>query len=90
MDTFKTKFKDIALSSYREHNYSPHKYSNLNKEESDCLKNLSQNKDIVIQKSDKGNAVVILNKNDYVGRVKELLSDTSKFRVAGIKEGKGK
>jgi len=59
----------------------------LTTEEFEGLKRLSQNKDIVIQKSDKGNAVVILNKVDYTERVKELLSDNSKFKFADIKNG---
>ena len=41
-----------------------------------------------MQKSDKGNSIVILNKQDYVGWVKELLSESSKFKVACIKDGK--
>ena len=31
---------------------------------------------------------MILNKQDYVERVNELLSDSSKFKVASIKTGK--
>ena len=53
----KLKLKDLALSSFNQHNYSPNKNSNLTKEEFDCLKALSNKKDIVIQKSDKGNAI---------------------------------
>ena len=87
LDFVKTKLKDIALSSYKEHNASPDKFSNLTKEESDCLKHLASKRNLVIHKSDKGNAVVILNREDYVGRVKDLLADTSKFKVANIKEG---
>ena len=88
LDFVKTRLKDIALSSYKEHNSFPYKYSNLSKEEAECLKKLSENKNLVIQKSDKGNAIVILNREDYVGKVKELLSDSSKFKVANVKEGK--
>ena len=88
LDLVKNKLKDIASSSFEKHNLDPDKFSNLNEEERLCLRRLSTNKDIVIQKSDKGNAVVILNKSDYCDRVRTLLSDTSKFKVAEIKDGK--
>ena len=88
LDVVKTQLKEVALSSYNEHNRSPGKYSNLTKEESDCLRNLSNNKELVIQKSDKGNAIVILNRIDYVDRVKELLLDSTKFQVTNIRDGK--
>ena len=74
--------------AFEKHNLDPDKFSNLNEEERLCLRRLSTNKNIVIQKSDKGNAVVILNKSDYCDRVRTLLSDTSKFKVAEIKDGK--
>ena len=34
-----------------------------------ALKNLIENKNLVIQKADKGNIIVILNKNDYISRL---------------------
>ena len=64
--------------------YSPNRYSNLNKEELDCLKVLSNNENIIILESDKGNTIVILNRCDYVDRMKELLSDSLKFQVTGL------
>ena len=44
-----------------------------------ALKDLIENRDLVIQKADKGNTVVILNKNDYISKLKVILSDSSKF-----------
>ena len=52
----KTKTKETALSSFRQYNKNPQQ--NLSKAELAALTNLSENKDIVIQKSDKGNSVV--------------------------------
>ena len=40
---------------------------------------ISKNKDIVIQKSDKGNSVDIVDKNTYIKRMENLLSDQRKF-----------
>ena len=61
---------------------------NLSKEEVKALNNLVKNKDIVIQKADKGNSIVILNRNDYVSKLNKMLEDTSKFKSVNIEEGK--
>ena len=53
-----------------------------------ALKGLSANKDLIIQKSDKGNSVVLLNRNDYIKRLNEMLSDSSKFKKLNVKPGK--
>ena len=45
-----------------------------------ALKGLSANKDLIIQKLNKGNSVVLLNRNDYIKRLNEMLSDSSKFK----------
>ena len=52
----------------------------ISKEEDVALKDLSTNKNLIIQKSDKGNSVVLLNRNNYVKRINEMLSDSSKFK----------
>ena len=49
---------------------------NLPKAELDALKILFKNKDIMIQKADKGNTVVIWNKKDYVRKMKNILNDS--------------
>ena len=38
-----------------------------------------KNKNITIQKADKGNSVVIINRTIYILKMEELLSDRSKF-----------
>ena len=43
------------------------------------LRNLRKNKDIVITKPSKGNAVVILGRKRYDNAIEEIISDTSKF-----------
>ena len=43
------------------------------------LRNLRENKDIVITKPDKGNGVVILDRKLYNNAIEEIISDTSKF-----------
>ena len=53
-----------------------------------ALKGLSTNKNIVIQKLAEGNSAVLLNRNDYIEQMKEMLSDSSKFKKLEIKLGK--
>ena len=38
------------------------------------------NRDLIIQKSDIGNSTVMLDKNDYIKRMIEMLSDSSIFK----------
>ena len=73
LEFVKTKTKETALSSFRQYNKSPQQ--NLSKEELAALASLSKNKDIVIQKSDKGNSVVIVDKETYIKGMENLLSD---------------
>ena len=40
---------------------------------------MSKNKDSVIQKADKDNAVVILDKCSYISAIEEILDDNFKF-----------
>ena len=75
----KSKIKDVGLSSYRIYNKKDHRYENLSPEEYDAFINLSSNKSIIIQKADKGNSVVIINRTHYVKEIEKLLSGTNKF-----------
>ena len=77
LDFMKTKTKETALLSFGQYNKNPQQ--NLSKEELGALTNLSKNKDIVIQKSDKGNSVVIVDKDTYIKRMENLLSGQRKF-----------
>ena len=76
---FKAKIKDIALSSYKLLNDNCKYENNLSSEELSSLKTLMRNKNIVIQKADKGNTVVIMDKGKYIQGVKNVISDSSKF-----------
>ena len=53
--------------------------SNLSSDEAQALRNLTKQRDIIIQKVDKGNTVVTLGKESYIDKMNELLNDTSKF-----------
>ena len=60
----KSRLKDSTLTSFRSYNYNSE--INLTKSEELALSNLSSNKNIIIQKSDKGNSVVLLYKYKYL------------------------
>ena len=77
-DTFKTDLRHLAFSSYKEFKKNIPKNS-LTDEELAALKSLSEDKNIIISRPDKGNGVVLLDKSDYKEKMHTLLSDTSKF-----------
>ena len=52
---------------------------NLTKEEFTSLKSLSKNDGLIIQKSDKGNSIAIIDQDDYQQKMQNILSDSSKF-----------
>ena len=80
----KSRLRD-AYRSFKE--VSKISEKNLSKEEVKALNNLVKNKDVVIQKADKGNNIVILNRSDYVSKLNQMLEDTSKFKRVNIEEG---
>ena len=70
LDFVKAKTKEAALSSYRSYNNTVPQ--NLSKEEFISLQNLSRNKDLIIQKSDKGSSVVIVERQDYIKKMDDI------------------
>ena len=79
-DFLKNKVKDICFSTLNS--------TNLTKSECKFLKELIQRKDLVIQKADKGNTVVITNRENYLKGMTSLLSDNSKFIQLNIDKSK--
>ena len=64
LERLKVEIKREAFSSYD--NYSFCDEINIRKEQHVALKGLSVNNDLIIQRSDEGNSVVLLNRNAYV------------------------
>ena len=54
---------------------SQHQKANVTKRERIALKNLRKNEDLVILPADKGNATVLLNKEDYIRKMEEVIRD---------------
>ena len=81
----KTRIKDTALTSFR--NYNANVPQHLSNEEFEALKTLSKNCNLVIQKADKGNSVVIVEKDVYLRHMETIISDHNKFEKVSIKKG---
>ena len=79
-EQFKTKLRTLALSSLKFYNRKKKKLENISQEEHVALIELSSLDDVIIQKADKGNVVVLVNRTDYVQSMEKILSDTSKFQ----------
>ena len=62
--------------------------NDLPKAEFDALKSLMRNKELIIQKADKGNIAVLLNRKDCISKIKLILADTSKFKKIQIDDSK--
>ena len=86
IEKVKTEVKKEAYSSFG--NYNFWNKLNISKEEFFALKGLSSNKDIILQKVDKGNSVVLVNKAVNTKRMKELLLNVSKFKEITVEPGK--
>ena len=64
LDFIKTRTKDTALTSFC--NFNANVPQHLYNEEFEALKNLSKNCDLLIQRADKGNSLVIAEKDVYL------------------------
>ena len=57
----KSNIKNIGWSSFRLYNKKGHRFENLSEQEYKAFINLQGNKNIIIQKADKGNSVVVID-----------------------------
>ena len=73
----KSRLKDSVFTSFWLYNYSSKVILTRNKKL--ALNNLSNNKTIVIKKSDKGNSIVLLDKDKYLEGLSGLLNNITKF-----------
>ena len=58
----------------------------LSRKEFIALQNLSKYKDLIIQKSDKCNSAVIVQRQDYLKKMNDVLSDQKKFSKVSLKD----
>ena len=72
-ELLKSKLKELSLSSHRRLKHDVLE-ENFSKKELQSLKNVTKNPDILIQKPDEGNSVVILDKKLSLEKMKEMLN----------------
>ena len=87
MSLIKARLLDTPLTSYQNFSSDREPPENLTSSEFKALKRLSKNKDIRVQKGDKGNTVLILDKCSYISAIEEILNDISKFSKPDIHAG---
>ena len=75
----KARLLDTGLPSYESFSGDQSPSENLTASEFKALRHLSKNKNIVIQKADNGNTIVILDKISYISAIEEILNDHTKF-----------
>ena len=79
IDNLKSELRNLAHSSFKSYNRKKKKLENLTEEEHKALNELLSLDNTIIQKADKGNVVVLLDKSTYVEKMVSILNDTSKF-----------
>ena len=81
---FSNVIRDVkTIASKHFYNFKSHKVFSpiFSKSDFNLLKDLGKDKDIVVCKPDKGRGVVLLNKTDYITKMKDILSDFTKFTL---------
>ena len=78
MSLIKARLLDTLLTSYQNVPSDQDPPENLTPFKLKGFKRLSKNRNIVIQKADKGNTVEILDKCFYISAIEEILNDNSK------------
>ena len=78
-DRLKSQLKNISYSYIFAYDFSKQRRI-LSKEEWTALTDLGNDDSIIITKPNKGNGIVIVNKFDYLNKMKQLISDETKFK----------
>ena len=73
----------------KKHRNPRREMNNIPKELLDAAKSLRNINDITIRKADKSSMYVILKKEDYISKINNILSDTSKFKQINKDPTKG-
>ena len=71
-----SKVRSLAQEGFK---YNPSKNNNF-KLNLNVLDDLKKDKNIIVNKPDKGKGIVIMNKKDYVDKTNVILNDESKFK----------
>ena len=86
LSLIKARLLDTVLSSYEIFSRDQSPSENLTESEFKALRYLSKSKNIVIQKADKGNTIVILDNISYIRAIEEILNDQANLEIPTGKE----
>ena len=75
----KSRLNDSAFTLFWSYNYNSE--INLTKNDRLTLNNLSNNKNIIIQKSEKGNSVALFDKDKYPEGMSKILNNNANFEM---------
>ena len=67
--------------------YSANIPQHLSNEQFEMSKNLPSNFNLIIQKVDKGNSVVLVEKDVHIRNIEKILNNATKFEKMKIKKG---
>jgi len=81
LDTKNAFLQQLQTLAFEFIEVSKNAIDNLSDIEHQALEKLSKDKTIIITKADKGNAVVIQNKSDYIIKIQQLLQTDGKFKM---------
>ena len=70
----------LVTASYQYQSQRRSYISPLSQKHREALRELSKNTSVVTAKPDNGSGVVLMDKPDYIAKMNEILSDTSKFQ----------
>ena len=76
--TFYSKLKSLFFYGLN------HQDITLSTEERDALQKVANNPTLIICKPDKGNGVVVMNKNDYINKMNKILSNKAQFQKVSV------
>jgi hypothetical protein len=76
------QFTNVILTNLADHQFPDFikTKDNLSKNEKKAIYTLKNNTDIVILPADKGDSIVVLNKEDYVNEIEKQLNDTKFYK----------
>ena len=73
--------EELRLEIYRVLRKTHHLKPNINRKELGALRQLRDDKSRMVLTADKGVALVVIDRTDYIRKAKELLQDTSTYRT---------
>ena len=65
---------------------TPIRYSNLSNDEWKAIRSLADDRSIVIKKADKGSAVVVWDRVDYIKEAQKQLKDENVYKKVNFKD----